>query len=273
MKRYFCVLLAVTLLFCVLTGCGQKMPLENIGDNTLSDAAADSAEQEIVRVMQYNVKNCGNGKNIQEIASDIQRETPQIVCLQELDWSARRSDGKEILKQLAEILSMNYVFVPAMQFEGGLYGIGILSVYPIENSTRILLPVQDGEEARVLAKAQIQINGKALEIFNTHLGFESMESRQNQFSVLRENIEMSECFVLCGDFNVEGYSEFDALGQVHAVNNTASNYQTYLPENEASGMFLGLDNIVIAKDMQMQNSRMVNTKVSDHNMLVTDIIL
>lgn len=270
MKKAISSILVLSMLLCILSGCGQKMPLETIGENMFS--AEDSA-QEPVRVLQYNVKNCDNGKKIEEIASEIQREAPQIVCLQEVDWGAKRSDRQEIVKQLAECLSMNYLFIPSIPFEGGLYGIAILSVYPLKNSTRISLSVQKGEEARVLAMATVEINGKTVEILNTHLSFESTESRQNQFAVLRENTEAAERFILCGDFNVENYSEFDALGAVQTVNNVATNYRTYVPTAEETDLFLGLDNIVVSADMQIQNSRMVNTTVSDHNMLVADIIL
>lgn len=270
MKKAISSILVLSILFCILSGCGQKMPLEMIGENLIS---AEAAAQETVRVLQYNVKNCDNGQKIQEIAEEIQREAPQIVCLQELDWGAKRSNGQEILKQLAERLSMNYLFIPSIPFEGGLYGIAILSVYPLENSTRIPLSVQKGEEGRVLAKTTVDINGKTVEILNTHLSFESTESRQNQFAVLRENTEAAERFILCGDFNVESYSEFDALGAVQTVNNTTTNYRTYVPTAEETDLFLGLDNIVVSADMQIQSSRMVNTAVSDHNMLVADIIL
>lgn len=270
MKKAISSILVLSMLFCILSGCGQKMPLETIGENMFS--SEDSA-QESVRVLQYNVKNCDNGKKIEEIASEIQREAPQIVCLQEVDWGAKRSDRQEIAKQLAECLSMNYLFIPSIPFDGGLYGIAILSVYPLKNSTRIPLSVQKGEEARVLAKATVDINGKTVEILNTHLSFESTESRQNQFAVLRENTEAAERFILCGDFNVENYSEFDALGTVQTVNNATTNYRTYVPTAEETDLFLGLDNIVVSADMQIQNSRMVNTTVSDHNMLVADIIL
>ena len=246
------------------------MPLEMIGENMIS---TEASAQETVRVLQYNVKNCDNGQKIQEIAAEIQREAPQIVCLQELDWCAKRSKEQEVLKLLAEQLSMNYLFIPSMQFEGGLYGIGILSVYPLENSTRIPLSVQKGEEARVLVKTTVDINGKTVEILNTHLSFESTESRQNQFAVLRENTDAAERFILCGDFNVGSYSEFDALGAVQTVNNAEPNYRTYVPTAGETDSFLGLDNIVVSADMQIQSSRMIKTTVSDHNMLVADIIL
>lgn len=270
MKKTISSILVLSILFCILSGCGQKMPLEMIGENMIS---TEASAQETVRVLQYNVKNCDNGQKIQEIAAEIQREAPQIVCLQELDWCAKRSKEQEVLKLLAEQLSMNYLFIPSMQFEGGLYGIGILSVYPLENSTRIPLSVQKGEEARALVKTTVDINGKTVEILNTHLSFESTESRQNQFAVLRENTDAAKRFILCGDFNVGSYSEFDALGAVQTVNNAETNYRTYVPTAGETDSFLGLDNIVVSADMQIQSSRMIKTTVSDHNMLVADIIL
>lgn len=273
MKKGLSVVLILAILFCMSAGCGQKMPLEITGENSVANVVTAEEGQAIVRVLQYNAQNCDDGKKIQEVAEEIRSVNPQIVCLQELDWDTKRSGRQEVLKQLAELLSMNYLFVPAISFQGGLYGIGILSVYPLENNERFILPVQNGEEGRILAKAQVRINETTVDILNTHLSFESAESRQKQFSLLQEHLKNVNHFILCGDFNVEGYSEFDTLENVCAVNTAETNYLTYLPDEDETDMFLGLDNIIVSGNMKIQSSQMINTTVSDHNMLVADIIL
>lgn len=63
------------------------------------------------------------------------------------------------------------------------------------------------------------------------------------------------------------------MGAVQTVNNAETNYRTYVPTAGETDSFLGLDNIVVSADMQIQSSRMIKTTVSDHNMLVADIIL
>lgn len=270
MKKSISIALALIMALTLLSGCGKQLPLEIISDNELSDISAK--EQTDMRVMQFNVKNCALGEEIDGIAEEIRQQKPHVVFLQELDWSAKRSNKKEILRLLAEELSMNYLYVPSMNYQGGQYGIGILSVFEIENGCRIELPVQDGEEPRVLAKAQINMNGKTVDIFNTHLSYESTETRSEQFAVLNEQLSASELFILCGDFNVESYTEFDALKNTVTVNNSSTNYNSYIPDSDETDLFLGIDNIIIPSNVKIRNSRMVNTSISDHNALVADIV-
>lgn len=272
MKKAVSVAVALVLFISLAAGCGQEVPLDMIGENLAASVTADT-DNIVIRVMQYNVKNCDLGEKIDEVAEEIKKEAPQVVCLQELDWGADRSDGLEILKLLAQKVSMNYMFYPTIHFRGGLYGIGIMSVYPLENCVILPLAVEKGEEGRTLAKAQIRVNDTVIDIFNTHLSFESVESRQNQLSVLNAATSNSAHFILCGDFNINDFSELKVLENAQAVNNAQTDYQTYIPSADEADLFLGIDNILTANSMHIQNSYMVKTQVSDHNMLVADIAL
>lgn len=254
-----------------MDGCAKELPLDVISENNIQQNAQRTGDTAQLRIMQYNVKNCVNGDNIDEIADEILREAPQVVCLQELDYKSKRSNGKEILKLLAEEVSMNYAFYPAINFQGGLYGVGIMSVYPIESCQNTSLEVGKGEEGRTLAKAQITVNGITVDIFNTHLSFESLQSRQNQLSFINNAVIGSKSFVLCGDFNIGSYSELDAIKNVQAVNNQNTNYETFIQGDDESSLFLGIDNIIVSGDAKIINSKMEHTSVSDHNYLVADV--
>lgn len=230
-------------------------------------------EAETLKIMQFNVKNCDKGARIDGIADEISAESPDVVFLQELDWNVGRSENKEVLKFLAEKLGMNYVFFSAIQLDGGEYGVGILSVYPISETENQALPTRAEDEGRILAKAAITVNGEKIDIFNTHLSFENTGKRLEQLEFVSEKISQSEKFILCGDFNAESYAEYDKLQNTALVNNTDTNYMTFAGDDEPDGFFRGIDNIVLSKNFEVLNSKMVETKISDHNMLTAEIKL
>lgn len=52
------------------------------------------AQSVTLRVATYNVKNCVDGTAVEEIAQDINTNSLDIVCLQELDRGGTRAGGK-----------------------------------------------------------------------------------------------------------------------------------------------------------------------------------
>lgn len=108
MKKH---LLAYTLaLCCGLCSCGQDIIP--------------------VRVMSYNVHNCiglDNVRDYNRIAEVIKQADPDVVALQELDSMTQRNNGVYALKELETFTGMHGIFVSAIPFQGGSYGIGLLS--------------------------------------------------------------------------------------------------------------------------------------------------
>jgi endonuclease/exonuclease/phosphatase family metal-dependent hydrolase len=81
-------------------------------------------------ILTYNVHLCVGVDNItdyQRVADIINRINPQVVALQELDSATHRSDGYITLNELATRTNMYPVYGPYFEYEGGKYGIGILS--------------------------------------------------------------------------------------------------------------------------------------------------
>lgn len=118
-------------------------------------AASCSSEKEL-RLMSYNVNNCfgtDSVRNYQRIADIITAESPDVVALQELDSMTTRLP-KYVLGELAAATSMNAVYAPSAELEGGKTGVGILSKEkPI--ATRII-PLTGGTEGSVLLVAEFK---------------------------------------------------------------------------------------------------------------------
>lgn len=192
-----------------------------------------------------------------------------MVCLQEVDRNVKRSGGRDELQALANELGMNYVFFPAIRLQGGTYGVGILSVYPLKDCEMVPLETRREDEDRVLASAAIQVNGQTIKIYNTHLSFEDTDQRQKQWAFLQQETHP---FVLTRDFNITDIAEFSNLTGVTAVNNAQTRYETYLGDGSGGGM-LYIDNIFVSDKLTVANHRLANTTVSDHRPLVAEIQL
>lgn len=101
--------------------------------------------------MTYNVRN-GSGmddvKDFARTAAVINREKPDVVAIQELDSVTGRSKGAYVLGELAKLTGMHATYAPAIDYDGGKYGIGILSKKQPLHVYRYALPGR--EEARAL---------------------------------------------------------------------------------------------------------------------------
>lgn len=126
-------------------------------------------------VMTYNIHHANPPSkpgliDIDAIAAVINKQRPGIVMLQEVDVNTGRSKLNEAAV-LAQKTKMNFYFAKAIDHDGGDYGVAILSRYSLSNGKTHKLPTLAGTngEPRVLAMANISIDGKQLTIACTHL--------------------------------------------------------------------------------------------------------
>ncbi|WEK35997.1 MAG: endonuclease/exonuclease/phosphatase family protein [Candidatus Pseudobacter hemicellulosilyticus] len=175
---------------------------------TAKNSAAGSEE---LRVMTYNIHH-GNQPDkpkgvidLDSIANIIRRLDPHLVALQELDSVTLRSGGVFQLKALADKLGMHYYYGHAIPYEGGAYGLGILSRYPIKEAATHPLPKVSTvrSEDRILALVKVQLpQGKECYFGATHLDVVSEQNRQLQVEKIRELTSgLPAPVILGGDFN------------------------------------------------------------------------
>lgn len=114
-------------------------------------------EENSVRIMSYNVRN-GVGMDgkadLMRIADAINTALPDFVAVQELDSMATRTAGVYVLGELAKQTLMHPIYGPAIDFQGGKYGVGLLSKeLPIATRS---IPLPGREETRVLLVAEFE---------------------------------------------------------------------------------------------------------------------
>ncbi len=93
------------------------------------DAPAQS-----ITVMSYNIHHGADKDEKDQLAAMgafIKASGADIIGLQEVDSVCTRSKGVDQMKELGRITGMYYAFVRHYAYQGGAYGMGILSRYPI----------------------------------------------------------------------------------------------------------------------------------------------
>jgi endonuclease/exonuclease/phosphatase family metal-dependent hydrolase len=155
----------------------------------------------VLRVLTYNIRNgIGlDGKtDFDRIASVIRSINPHVVALQEVDSVTDRMDGADVLKILAEKTGMHYRYGPAISFQGGKYGNGVLSVEePIGYS---YIPLPGRQERRSLLKVEFE----NFILYGTHLNNRFAGDRHGSVMIIDYEAHGSEKpVILAGDMNDE----------------------------------------------------------------------
>lgn len=111
----------------------------------------------LIKVATYNIgKNEASGDvtNFSALNAAIKKIDADIIAISEVDNKTGRSQNIDQLKTIADASHLYYTFGKALDFDGGEYGVGILSRYKITHSQVIKLPSGDAEQ-RVVVLAEI----------------------------------------------------------------------------------------------------------------------
>lgn len=176
------------------------LPTTEIGAKEKSAREANT-----LRLVSYNIRN-GRGldgvEDYQRIADIINRMDADVVALQELDSVTGRSGGKDLLRELAEQTLMHRVYAPAINYDGGKYGIGMLSKEKPLSSR--YLPLPGREEARALLVVEFE---KYIYCC-THLSL-TEEDRMLSLPIIREvATKAQKPLFIAGDWNAHPESPF-----------------------------------------------------------------
>ena len=155
-----------------------------------------------VRILAYNIKH-GRGNDgkvdLERIARVIRRLSPDVVALQEIDNVCERSGKVDETQRLAELTGLpHHAFGQFFDFQGGEYGMAILSRFPLSDITNLRLP--DGAEPRTSLVATIR-SPQPFRIADVHF-YRTEEQRMAQATTLLEFLKKSDIpTIVAGDFN------------------------------------------------------------------------
>ncbi|TXH20785.1 MAG: endonuclease/exonuclease/phosphatase [Chitinophagaceae bacterium] len=226
-----------------------------------------------IKVMSYNVHHCNppdqkNKIDVDAIAAVIKAQNADVVALQEIDVNTGRSGKINQAELLAKKASYpSFYFAKAMDFDGGQYGLLILSKHPLTNMQTIMLPRTDPkkDEPRVLALATVNLaNGKSFQFGSTHLEAYNKASRLQQIQKIQQVASQSNIpFIVAGDFNdVAGKEVINILDQ--SFTRTCQTCPNTFDEEGESG---AIDFIAFKKGspFEVKSHQVLSTiKTSDH---------
>jgi endonuclease/exonuclease/phosphatase family metal-dependent hydrolase len=207
--------------------------------------------------------------NLVRLADCIRESTADVICLQEVDRGAARSECVDMPARLAELSNLKYhYFIKIRDFQGGEYGTAVLSRYPILNSATMNYPVRIATQGTSCGYVVIDINGVPVTVFNTHLSIENEESNTETLvclgDVLKKHVDAGKgAFLCCGDFNTSPTKVAAYIPWASLAHNGLTTYADR-----------SIDHILYVSPISVSNTRTMDTQVdgvTDHNMVLTDV--
>ncbi len=164
-----------------------------------------------LRIMTYNIhsgRDAWGRLDLAAIGEFIQTLKPDILALNEVRMRTSDVNGDEQARTLAAQLGMNWTFAPAIPYMGGLYGIAVLSRFPVVLAEYWpVKPVPEEEreryyEDRVLLRAVVDA-GRPVAVYTSHYGLSHAE-RVNAVDLTLAHVkDETNPVVFMGDLNME----------------------------------------------------------------------
>ncbi len=179
---------------------------------------AESPAPAQVRVLVYNIhagKDAAGVENLERVAELVRSSGADLVLLQEVDRGTRRSGNVDQLSELERRTGFHGAFGRTLDYQGGEYGIAVLSRWPISGDTLHPLAVEPAQERaggsyepRGALSLMAAAPGGRLGVVNTHLDASGDDRyrRQEVAGVLAavERLRGETPWVVVGgDFNAE----------------------------------------------------------------------
>jgi endonuclease/exonuclease/phosphatase family metal-dependent hydrolase len=160
-----------------------------------------------LRVMSYNIHvGVGMDKKLDlaRVAEVIRRSRADIVGLQEVDRGVERTGRVDEVRELARLTGMDYAFAHNLDYQGGQYGVAVLSRFPILAIDHRRYMNRRERERRGFIRVEIEVNGRRINFVTTHLDYQFADGREFEAAQLLKALEdVRGPLVVAGDFNEE----------------------------------------------------------------------
>lgn len=195
-SRLNAAVFSILLLTAVLSGADARRPSITL-----------SSSKKILRVMTYNI-HVGVGMDkkldLQRIADVINNEHPDLVGLQEVDRGVKRTEGRDEIAELAKMTNMRYAFAHNLDYQGGQYGVAILSRFPIGAIDHRKYENRREAERRGMIRVEVDVGGKTINFVTTHLDYQYGDGRLFEAEQMLKFLQdIKGPMIVVGDFNDE----------------------------------------------------------------------
>lgn len=265
MKSLFSIILIVVVL--VLSACsGTRLQKQGPGS---------------IKVLSYNIHHANPPSkpgliDLEAIAKVIKESEADIVGLQEVDVHTERS-GKDLdeAAELGRLTGMHHYFVKGIDYQGGEYGIAILSRFPFLKTDSLRLPMAPGAggEPRVLAIVDVEpVKGKVITFANTHMELKPENRNLQAREIISHLNSKNNPVIFCGDLNAKPGSDVISLFENAFFRSSIPNGNTFPEKNPRTE----IDHILFKpKDRfkVLQHSVIKEEYASDHRPLLVELQL
>jgi len=230
-------------------------------------AVGQNQQETSVQIMTYNVRHCAGMDMVLDYdrtAAVISAQNPDLVALQELDSMTGRSGQQYQLGELAIRTGYYPVFGCAIDYDGGKYGVGILTREQPLSTKRIPLP---GEEPRVL----LVIEMKDYVLACTHLDLEEEQRLASVPLIVEEAQRWQKPFILAGDLNDAPDSEL--LQELTKYFTILSGDQPTFPADEPTECIDYIGSFKARPAVTIECSVIDEPEASDHRPLMVKLRL
>ncbi len=234
-----------------------------------------TASTDTLRVLAYNIHH-GEGMDerldLERIAALIREVDPDLVTLQEVDSVTSRTNAIDQAAELGRLTGLKPLFGRFMPYQGGAYGMALLSRWEISESSNYRLP--NGPEPRTALSATVTSpkTGRSLRFVGIHF-YRTAKERLAQAVTLEGFLSESGIpTILAGDFNSTPGSEvmihFADSWTIVAKGEDHLTFPSHAPNREIDFVLLRPRN-----RFTVVTQRLLDEPVaSDHRPVVVEII-
>lgn len=239
-----------------------------------------------LRVLVFNIhagKDAGGVDNLERVAALVRETRADVVLLQEVDRLTTRSGNVDQLRELERGTGYHGAFGRTLDYQGGEYGIALLSRWPIVHDTLVPLRIDPPQqraggsyEPRGMLAARVAMPGRELRVINTHLDA-SRDDHYRRQEVAQVAAQLDSIAGLAGglaiaggDFNAEPGTATHRAMTAEGVRDAwaacgdgGSGYSF-----PASAPVKRIDYLFIANAAECASARVLVTEASDHRPLL-----
>jgi endonuclease/exonuclease/phosphatase family metal-dependent hydrolase len=246
-------------------------------------------EPSTVRVMVYNIhagKDAAGVDNLARVAALVRETNADLVLLQEVDQGTRRSGNVDQPAVLAAGTGFHVAFGSALDYDGGEYGVAILSRWPIASDTLIHLPVDPPQaraggshEPRGALRTEIVSPHGRMTVFTTHIDASADDHwRRQEARIVAALVDTATrrnpLVLLGGDLNSTPESvvqqELRATGLRDAHAECGRGEGLTFP---ADSPVKRIDYLYLTGRLRCATAEVPGTQASDHRPVIIDVVI
>jgi len=249
-----------------------------LGFGSPARPVSPGAFKRTLRVMTYNI-HVGVGMDkkldLKRIADVINQQKPDLVGLQEVDRGVQRTQRIDEIAEIAKLTRMEFAFAYNLSYQGGQYGVAVLSRFPIMAIDHRRYGNTREKERRGLIRVEVNIDGRIINFVTTHLDYQYEDGRVYEAKQLLQALEgVKGPLIVVGDFNdlpgAEAHQimsgQFRDAWTESGAQDEGLSYPADKPAKRIDYIFTRTSD-----EMRAKRAWTINTLASDHLPVVADL--